>query len=277
LVVAATVIPNSLEQQDNLVKSSCLATKLIIDSQEKLREPYIEFLNQATFPETPYLRPHPLLMEGEDFGNMNGLLRGSRTYRSIALRRKIYNYIADSLFGTGHRMTIEFKWAVGVVLSRALSSSEMPLTFVPVLDLCNHSFIGQNADHRYNKNAMEFSLVTTKVVKAGEELLINYGQGRDTPSFMSLYGFYDPDNKNDNITLNMKTKLKQIDSMNININQVQSNNKKQEILWQRTIADKFKVSITPVSLKDDGKNTVNIIEDFERPKYYDIGIYYRFH
>lgn len=203
----------------------------------------------------------------EDFFNINGLLRGSSTYRSIALRRKIYNYIADSLFGNGHRMGIEFKWAVGVVLSRALSSSDMPLTFVPVLDLCNHSFFDQNAEHRYNKNTMEFSLVTTKAVNIGEELFINYGEGRDSASFMSLYGFYDPNNKNDNITLSVKTRLKQIHINNDN--QVQNN---QELLdsWPKTVSDKFKVSFTPVPFNKEGKI---LIENPERSKFYDIGTY----
>lgn len=34
-----------------------------------------------------------------------------------------------------------------------------------------------------------------------EELLISYGEGRDTPSFMALYAFFEANNPNDTITL----------------------------------------------------------------------------
>lgn len=204
---AALVLPNSSEQADSLVRSSCLAVKLVIDKQESLRHPYIEFLDQATFPSNVSLLPHPLLMQGDEFGGMNCQLCGSSSHRAILLRRKMYNYIGESLFGPGNPTVEEFKWAIGVVLSRALSSAllEMPLTLVPVLDLVNHSFLAQNADHKYNKVTGEFSLVTTKDIKAGEEVLINYGKGRDTASFMSLYGFYDKDNRNDDVAFTLST------------------------------------------------------------------------
>ena len=202
---AALVLPNSSEQADTLIKSSCLATKLVIDKQESLRHPYIEFLDQATFPSNKSVLPHPLLMRGDEFGGANCLLRGSTSHRAIVLRQKMYNYIGESLFGQGNPTVEEFKWAMGVVLSRALSSAPlgMPLTLVPVLDLVNHSYAAQNADHAYNKVTGEFSLVTTKDVEAGEELFINYGEGRDTASFMSLYGFYDVDNSNDDVAFHM--------------------------------------------------------------------------
>ena len=204
--LATLVLPNSADQAQTLVKSSCLATKLMIDKEESLRHPYIEFLHQATFPGNTSILPHPLLMSEKELGT-NCFLTGSSAYRAIAVRRTMYDYIGSNLFGKDNPLKEEYKWTIGVVLSRALSSAPlgMPLTLVPILDLVNHSYSKQNADHQYDRITGEFSLVTTKEVLAGVEVYINYGEGRDTASFMSLYGFYDSDNKNDTLKFQLNT------------------------------------------------------------------------
>jgi hypothetical protein len=206
--VSNTLIPNSVEHSDNLIKSSCLATKLILDRNTKYkRSPYIEFLYQATYPGTKSLLPHPLLM-ADDLGDPDGLLIGSNSRREILKRREMYHYIAESLFGKGNDMVPEFKWAMGIILSRAVSNTAtgMPLTLVPVMDLVNHGNEGFNAEHNFDRKTREFSLSTTAVVFEGDEIFINYGEGRDTASFMSIYGFNGKGNQNDHLRFQLAPK-----------------------------------------------------------------------
>ena len=258
--LAALVLPNSSEQADTLIKSSCLATKLIIDGQESLKQPYIEFLSQATYPGDNSLLPHPLIMRDHEFGGAECLLSGSSAHRAIIMRRKLYDYIGASLFGSNNTMVNEFKWAMGIVLSRALSSAPlgMPLTLVPVLDLVNHSYAEQNADHRYNKVTGEFSLITTKAVKAGSELFINYGEGRDTVSFMSLYGFYDADNRNDDVSFILDT------TRNGSSDPLSTIERREAFIsWRDIVSTKHSVLINPMpknkmSTTTDALSTVRI-------------------
>lgn len=206
--VSNALIPNSVEHSDILIKSSCLATKLILDRNTKYkRSPYIEFLYQATYPGTQSILPHPLLM-ADDLMDTDGLLIGSNSYREILKRRGMYHYIAESLFGKDNGMIPEFKWAMGIILSRAVSNTAtgMPLTLVPILDLVNHGNGGFNAQHNFDKKLSEFSLSTTDVVFEGDEIFINYGEGRDTASFMSIYGFNGKGNQNDHLRFHLASK-----------------------------------------------------------------------
>jgi hypothetical protein len=226
--VSTALIPNSVEQRDNLIKSSCLATKLILDRNTKYkRSPYIEFLCQATYPGTKSLLPHPLVM-ADDLSDPDGLLIGSNSRREILKRREMYHYIAESLFGKGNDMIPEFKWAMGIILSRAVSNTAtgMPLTLVPVIDLVNHGNEGFNAEHNFDIKSREFSLSTTAVVFEGDEIFINYGEGRDTASFMSIYGFNGKGNQNDHLRFQLTPNSLQISSSSHS--EVNSDIKKEE-------------------------------------------------
>ena len=199
--VSNALIPNSVEHSDNLIKSSCLATKLILDRNTKFkRSPYIDFLFRSTYPGSQTVLPHPLLM-ADDLMDTERLLIGSNSHREIIKRREMYHFIAESLFGKGNDMIPEFKWAMGIILSRAVSNTAtgMPLTLVPVLDLVNHGNEGFNAEHIFDKQSSRFSLSTTAVIFEGDEIFINYGEGRDTASFMSIYGFNGKGHQNDHL------------------------------------------------------------------------------
>ena len=206
--LSSKLMPNSPEQSNNLLSSACLATKLIIDKREALRHPYIEFLNQTTSAGDPSILPHTLSMSAIEVGGIDGLLNGSTCHRAIMKRRELYNYIGESIFGQGNEMVAEFKWGMGIVLSRAVSSfaTGMPLTLVPILDLTNHSR-NHNASHGYNKSTGEFSIITTDNITSGDEVFINYGTGRDTASFMSLYGFHDEGNSNDQLDFQLQSAI----------------------------------------------------------------------
>lgn len=130
--LATLVLPNNKQQADNLIKSSCLAIKLIVDPFVS-KHSYIEFLNEISYPVNSTLQPHPLVMK--DFDS-NNLLKGSSTYRTINMRKKMYNYIGESLFGKDNAISGRFKWAVSVILSRALSRCLCMSISLYMISLC---------------------------------------------------------------------------------------------------------------------------------------------
>lgn len=92
--------------------------------------------------------------------------------------------------------------ATSVILSRAVSGKSMPFTLVPVMDLFNHSKT-HNCNHRYDNSSDSFVVETTRDVRAGEELVINYGELRDNVSMFCVYGFVEHDNPNDRLRISM--------------------------------------------------------------------------
>lgn len=239
--VSKALIPNSVEHMDNLIRSSCMATKLIIDKQEKLPSPYVSFLKETALSSLP----HPLLM-ADDLSDPNGFLIGSNSRREILRRREMYTHVAEALFGRGHDMVHEFKWAMGIILSRAVSNTAtgMPLTLVPILDLVNHGNEGSNAAHNFDKKMGVFSLNTTTVVFAGEEICINYGEGRDTASFMSLYGFYGKGNQNDNLRFHLLPKLNQNNVSSFSKESSVTDNKNEESSSSDPVTEIHDVAVT---------------------------------
>lgn len=128
-------------------------------------------------------------------------LDGTDLHRALFLRKRLYNRLSSGLFNGNEMHKTNFDYAVGLVLSRALSGNlpvagsnsegdvrEVPLTLAPVLDFCNHSSAFSNAQHAAAADGA-LVLSATVDVKAGEEILIDYGQGRDSLSFLTLYGF----------------------------------------------------------------------------------------
>jgi hypothetical protein len=146
----------------------------------------MNFLAKSSHPENKTTLPHPLLMRESE---IDTYLVGTRTHRSIRLRRKMFHHLGDQLFGPepsdsnfnfnsdpssagGNRMRRSFLWAMGIVQSRAISSSTpgptMPFSLVPGIDFANHSSGKENAVHSYNEKKLEFHLVASKRIEAGE-------------------------------------------------------------------------------------------------------------
>jgi hypothetical protein len=169
------ILPNSPQQADNLIKSSCLATLLTLgrNEPEAERQIYVDFLMKATFPFAKDVGPHPLLRTNKE---IDEYLLGTRAHKAIATRRKMFGYLALQLFGGDSNaaaiMRQDFLWAMGIIQSRALSSAEpsrpMPFSLVPGLDLTNHSSSKENAEHRYLAGSGDFELVAKTNIEAGE-------------------------------------------------------------------------------------------------------------
>lgn len=257
--VTTSLVPSSSEQSNDLLRASCMAMKLIIDNKDSLKSPYIDFLYENTSLGSQTALPHPLRMTSEQFAGTDFLLAGSNSYRAISKRRAVYHYIGLSMFGGDVSTIDEFKWAMGIVLSRAISNVSIgtPLTLVPVIDLVNHSTIKCNANHTYDAVTGDFTLYTTKDVEEGEEIFINYGDGRDSASFMSLYGFCDVDNLNDEIPLKLSSKHQTAEDFSgdaISLEKAESFSSFSQ--WKNLTAEKYKVGITTAESVKKSTSTI---------------------
>eukprot|EP01041_Mallomonas_annulata_P000358 gene358-655_t len=181
----------SPQQAENLVKSVSLAFNLISDKNKDF--PYIQFLRQSSFPSNTKAIPHPLQMSD---GYIALLGDCSLANKAIKSRQHFYGTIVDAILGPNYKDKAAFTWAMGTVLSRALSGNSFPFTLVPGLDLANHS-PQPNSKHEYDSTSGLFTLTATKDIAEGEEICISYGTQRDNISMIALYGFMDPDNNND--------------------------------------------------------------------------------
>lgn len=255
--ITATFCPSPSGQSNNLLRASCMAMKLIADSKIKLNHPYVDFLNKTT--RCPSAMPHPFVMTSQELDGADFLLAGSNSHRAIAKRRVLYQFIGESIFGEHVSAIDEFKWAMGIVYSRAISNASIgtPLTLVPVIDLVNHSSTKCNAEHKYDPTTGDFSLFTTKPIEAGDEIFINYGNSKDSASFMALYGFCDVDNLNDELTLNLSSTYqisgdysKEILASSGEMKESQSS----FIEWKNLATERYKTGITTASAekKSDG-------------------------
>jgi SET domain len=228
--LAASLLSHSPESQSNLVRTSCLAIDLAFKRQEFMQnvapiDPYVELLVASSYPMDRASVPHPVsVIDAENpRGNDRDeeFLKGSKTLSVLNKRRKLYSFLANSLFPGSNDIELrqDFLWAVGIILSRAISDARthVPLTLVPVLDLANHTSDPPllNAAHKYDAQSGEFSLVALRDISEGEEILISYGAGRDTPSFMSIYGFFDDSvhQRNDTLTVSLKSACQQTSSL----------------------------------------------------------------
>ena len=74
----------------------------------------------------------------------------------------------------------------GTTTNEDSEKQNVPLALAPVLDFCNHSALS-NAQHAVGADG-GLVLTATADVKEGEEVCIDYGEGRDSLSFMvSIY------------------------------------------------------------------------------------------
>lgn len=184
---------------------------------------YFTLLRQQSYPfQSQYLAP-PLLMSAAT--DIDPFLSGLKMHRDIMIRKNMYEKLALHLVGgdnVNHPLIKDFLWAMGVVLSRALSSPTIPFTMIPILDFANHGdesvlakhkqlsqnqnkrFLSPvNIHHHYDASSGTFSLITDREIHPQESLCISYGPKRDTSSFITLYGFLgNYSNANDQVLLN---------------------------------------------------------------------------
>ena len=193
--LAARLAPHQ-RQGDKLVESASLATVLLLERQQQQQQvephPYFEVLVHPG--------EHPLVCRDAE---ADALLTGSSVQRAIAHRRHLYTDVAETLFGGADpRIKGDFLWGMAQVLSRALSGGpqNMPLTLIPGVDMVNHSATHNAAVH-FDASSATFSLAATHDVAEDDEVLISYGSGRDTASFMAVYGFFEKNNPNDVLKL----------------------------------------------------------------------------
>ena len=173
---------STLQQRENFINSICMAKTIM--NEVKNGSPYPSFLREIS---ARRVLPHPLQMDAKRYLRF---LNGTTVRRAIDVRRRFWDNIAMKLFDPDSRE--EFKWALGIILSRALSDigNGLPFTLVPILDFANHSAM-ENAEHMFDATSGTFHLVAAKSIKLGEGVQISYGKHRDSAALMALYGFYD--------------------------------------------------------------------------------------
>jgi hypothetical protein len=206
-ILAAThqVIPSQSRETSNLIKSCCISLQFLKDVNSK-NSSYSSFISAITYPWNLNANPHPLLMNPEEA--IQPYLGNTKLMSDITKRQAFYKLFISKLLQEGNTLEylvsnhffahsatspdpiVQYLWAIGVVLSRGLSSATSPLSLVPFLDFSNHTNpLETNCNHRFDHESQEFQLVTSRDVRAAESLRISYGEGRSTESFMVLYGF----------------------------------------------------------------------------------------
>jgi hypothetical protein len=210
LAVASKLLPNNPVQAEQLVKSIAMAVILISKGDTSS---YVTFLRSGAYPQNAIALPHMLQMEPSLF--INCLLSGTTLQRDVMIRRQMFEYVAKQMFGAAVSIfptyrrnetawKDDFFFAMSAILSRGLSGPDMPLSMVPLLDLANHSD-HYNAQHCFNQRSGCFELVSLKDINDNEEVSISYGEGRDSNSFMLLYGFLgNPMNPNNHLRLTIE-------------------------------------------------------------------------
>jgi len=256
LVLTSIAPKAALVQQQNLVGSICLALRnLVLSNSEADADlrPYYDLIKANSYPYNAAALPHPLCLDHEyesalaqskasgshlrdfDLGldptgaqmvSLLGWLEGTPLHRALHVRKRLYNLVAKGLFRGNDMHKTNFDYAMGVILSRAMSGAmpshnspqprvpahthapgassgqcEVPLTLVPLIDFANHA-AKPSAFVSYNGQTHEFLLKPAprdpekgtnsdigNCISAGAELTISYGEERDSVSFLSLYGF----------------------------------------------------------------------------------------
>lgn len=199
------VLPSQSRETSNLIRSCCLALHLLQQVQSK-KSAYANMMASISYPWNPLATPHPLLMNRDDL--IVPYLGTTKLMNDITKRQAFYQLFISKLLQEGdtlayllshqflaHQETdpdpiTQYLWAIGLVLSRGLSSPNSPLTVVPFLDFANHTNpLDTNCTHRFDNTTESFELITSRDIRAAESLRISYGEARATDSFMVLYGF----------------------------------------------------------------------------------------
>jgi hypothetical protein len=186
----------SENSSSTFAQAICLAIELLIARTGSKRAEYVDFLFETSWPVNSSVCPSPLLLPDK----FVDLLKGTSAFSPLIIRRRSIGMLARALFPSEQQSQM-FVQAMGVILSRAISSAQsMPLSLIPLIDLANHSS-APNAEVKFDRSTNAFSLFSTRQIQQGEEVFISYGPGRDNSSFVPLYGFYDDLNPNDALEL----------------------------------------------------------------------------
>lgn len=224
LTFAGESMPNQPSSAKTLVDSVSLGVHMLLESTSG-KSPYANFLRYNSYPLNKHALPHPLLMQAPSF--IDRYLHNTKLQKDIVLRQSLFEKVAGYVLAQGKAdrnspIVTEFLWSMGTVLSRAVSGQDLPLTFVPFLDLANHGdtsltqYLSHNVDVHNEKETVgpnavnakhvlepaseHFALIAERDIHAGESICISYGTKRDTNSFMTIYGFLgDYTNVNDRL------------------------------------------------------------------------------
>ena len=201
----------TLKSKESLNKLICLASMVLVNLQEENTGPYFpyfDFLYRFSFVDVNAQPPVCRIMypcQGIANDDALGLfslghvdLLKSEGGLSILKRARFYDKFSRVLFGEDVAAVRKFKWAVSQILSRAVSSSQYswPMTFLPLIDFCNHSF-APNAALDYDSQSHEYCLTSLRDINENEELLIDYGNSKTNLELFNTYAFCVFGNKNE--------------------------------------------------------------------------------
>lgn len=207
LKVTEASVPNAGQAEVvNIIRSCSLALQ-ILRQVNSGTDAYLKVISEGSFPWNKQVSPHPLLLQPSQ--NLDLFLPYTSALQGIVKRQMFYKVFIAKLLQEGDVFPYllshgfmksdvhgldpvqQYLWAVGLILSRALSSESSPLSLVPYLDFTNHSS-NQNAlncTHRFDSTTETFQLVANRNIESHESLRISYGITRSTESFLTLYGF----------------------------------------------------------------------------------------
>ncbi len=196
--------PYNLELANDYVNIVSLAVSLQVRRiQDKSVLPYINFVLDSVLHKSP---PPTLLMNDEWMHCLKGTICGG----GIIMRRDLFNSVARGIFEGGKNESAtsqvkNFKEFASVITTRGLNGSNMPFALIPYLDLVNHSKFN-NATIRFNDPTSSFELYSTSDILEGEEVFINYAEGKGTNTMIYAHGFMQEGNPIDTIAIGVPLK-----------------------------------------------------------------------
>jgi len=173
------------EGPQHMSGSILLAIQMLLDLRvpEVDQSPYVRFLPREV--------DSPLLWEPEEMKE----LAGTGALRGVLARSEFIRVVHESLFpgGQGGLPRTDLAWMLSLLLSRAHSGRDEPMSLVPLLCCANHS-LEPTGEHGYEEESESFTVVALRDHAPGEEVFISYGQ-HDNARLLWQYGFVLPENR----------------------------------------------------------------------------------
>ncbi|ETV87672.1 hypothetical protein H257_01163 [Aphanomyces astaci] len=118
-------------------------------------------------------------------------LRHCDVRHTIVNARQVYRKMHTDLFGSTAPMvsSIDFQWALSVLMSRATSGKDQPFTLIPYFEWFNHSHAKSACEHAYVEKDDSFVIRTTAPHAPNDQLYINYGDHHTPATYLRHYGF----------------------------------------------------------------------------------------
>ncbi|CAH0479366.1 unnamed protein product [Peronospora belbahrii] len=150
----------------------------------------------------------PLLWNDRQFEELQGCIEARRAMQH---GKRFYMQMYHYFFGSNNQLVNPkaFFWAISILMSRATSGQNQPLTLVPFFDWFNHADNGDECVQEFDPQK-GFTVHTTKSYKPGEQLFISYGNHGNL-RLLRNYGFTIPANPYDVINLPMPGLLQRPD------------------------------------------------------------------